>query len=90
MNLHKNSVLSVDKRMDLLLNRFELDNHMELMNKIKANMLSDLSKDTGLDKQDIFEDYLSLNEFNPIREILKREGKLFDEQSIVITIHEKK
>ena len=90
MNLHKNSVLSVDKRMDLLLNRFELDNHMELMNKIKENMLSDLSKDTGLDKQDIFEDYLSLNEFNPIREILKREGKFFDKQSIVISIHEKK
>ena len=90
MNLHKNSVLSVDKRMDLLLNRFELDNHMELMNKIKENMLSDLSKVTGLDKQDIFEDYLSLNEFNPIREILKRDRKLFDEQSIVITIHEKK
>lgn len=89
MNLHQNSVLSNGKSA-VFLNRFALDDYMELMNKITENMLSDLSKVTGLDKQDIFEDYLSLNEFNPIREILKRKGKWFDEQSIVLTILEKR
>ena len=89
MNLHQNSVLS-DGESVVFLNRFALDDYMELMNKIMENMLSDLSKVTGLDKQDIFEDYLSLNKFSSIREILKREGKWFDEQSIVLTMLENK
>ncbi len=89
MNLYQNSIIN-DGKSVVFLNRFALDNYMELMNKIMENMLSDLSKATGLDKQEIFEDYVSLNEFSPIREILKKEGKWFDEKSIVLTILERR
>ena len=89
MLLNQNNIIQDDNNI-IFLNRFALDNYQELMNKIMENMLSDLSKATGLNEHEIFEDYLMLNEFSPIREILKKEGKWFEEKSIVSIILERK
>ena len=89
MILYQNNIIQ-DGNNTTFLNRFALDDYMKLMNKIMENILSDLSKATGLNEQEIFEDYLMLNEFSPIREILKKEGKWFEEKSISSIILEKK
>lgn len=87
--MYQNGIIQ-DGNSTIFLNRFALDDYMELMNKVIENMLSDLSKATGLNEQDILEDYMELHRFNPVREVLKSEGKWFEEKSIVSTILERK
>ena len=74
MFLNENNIIQNGNNL-IFLNRFAMNDYWELMNKVIDNMLSDLSEITGLEKQEILEDYVSLNEYSPIKEILKREGK---------------
>lgn len=55
-------------------------------------MLEDLSCVTGISKEEIFEDYKYINDFSPIREIMKQEGKWDNEldKSLALTVMEKK
>ena len=73
MFIGENNIISNEKSIAFL-NRFVMDDYFELMNKVMDNMLDDLSKVTGLEKNEILEDYIRLNEYSPIKEILKREG----------------
>ena len=73
MFLNKNNILMNENRI-IFLNRVAFDEYSELMHEIMDNMLNDLCEITGLEKQEILEDYILLNEYNPIDEIFKREG----------------
>ena len=73
MFIHENNVIT-DGENIIFLNRFAWNDYYELMNKVMENMLDDLSKITGLEKGEIMEDYMLLNEYSPFDEILKREG----------------
>lgn len=85
MFVNKKSIISDGKSITFL-NRFALNDYFELMSKVMDNMLDDLSKVTGLAKDEILEDYMSLNEYSPIKEILKREGKYPEEKSMVLFV----
>lgn len=67
-------------------NSFAYIEYRELMTKVMNNMLRDLSEITGLEQKDILDDYVSLNEYSPFKEILKREGKYSEEKSLVLYI----
>lgn len=72
----------------IFLNGIARQEYMELVSKIMGNMLDDLSKITGLEKEEIMEDYISLHEYSPFDEILKREGKLpkDERKSLVLSV----
>ena len=65
-------------------NSFAYIEYRELMTKVMNNMLKDLSEITGLEQKDILDDYVLLNEYNPFKEVLKREGKYKEEKSLVL------
>lgn len=65
-------------------NRFAMQEYVELQSKLIVHMLSDLAQITGLDKQSILNDYLILNSYSPIKEVLKKEGKYTEEKSLVL------
>lgn len=90
MLINKSNIIDNGEEI-VFLNQFALDEVKELTEKILENMLSDMSILTGLDKETIFKNYLSLNEFNPIKEILKREGKYpKEEKSLVLFLLEER
>lgn len=73
MFLNSNNVLTNGKEL-IFLNSIAKNEYMELMGKVTDNILDDLSKITGLEKEEIMEDYISLHEYSPLDEIFKREG----------------
>lgn len=72
--LHSNGILQTE-RGTIVLNRFAGKELTELTNDIIENMLSDLSIITGLDKEEIMQDYVRRNEWNVFDEIIKKQGK---------------
>lgn len=85
MFVNESNVIA-DGKSIAFLNRFAMNDYFKLMNKVIDNMLNDLSEITGLEKQEILEDYISLNKYRPIKEILKREGKYLEEKSLVLVV----
>lgn len=74
------------ERGTFVLNRFAGKELSELMNSMMENMLSDLSAITGLEKEDIIEDYINRNDWNVFDEIMKKQGKqsMKDSKSLVL------
>lgn len=89
--LHENSIMEIDG-CTVFLNRFALTETYELLCKIIEHMAEDLSCVTGATKEEILEDYRYINDFSPIREIMKKEGKWDEEmdKSLALAIMEKK
>lgn len=89
--LNENSILQEGNQM-IFLNRFAFSEWNKLMRDIMEHMLSDLSEITGLNKDDIMENYIDIHDFNAIREILKEDGKWDSEidRSLVSMVMERK
>ena len=83
--LHGNSILQTE-RGTIILNRCAGKELTELTNDIIENMLSDLSVITGLNKEEIMQDYVHRNEWNVFDEIMMKQGKpsLKDSKSLVL------
>lgn len=83
MFLNEDNVVENERHL-IFANSFAYEEYRELMSKVMNNMLRDLSEITGLEQQDILDDYVSLNEYSPFKEVLKREGKYKEEKSLVL------
>lgn len=57
------------------MNHYAMNEYWELLDKIIGHMTEDLSTITGLKKEEILGDYLYKNDYDPIKEVLKRQGK---------------
>lgn len=89
--LNENGILQ-EGNQTIFLNRFALTEWNKLMRDIMGHMLSDLSEITGLNKDDIMENYIDIHDFNAIREILKEDGKWDSEmdRSLISMVMERK
>lgn len=89
--LNENSILQ-EGNQTIFLNRFALTEWNKLMRDIMEHMLSDLSEITGLNKDDIMENYIDIHDFSAIREILREDGKWDSEmdRSLVSIVMEHK
>ena len=76
-----NSIIQTKNEL-IFLNSFARREFNELMNKIMSHMLEDLSTITGLDPQEIFDDYVDRNDTNIFIEILKDEGSYTTEDEM--------
>lgn len=74
------------------LNRLAFKEVQELTNAVLNHMVKDLSLITQLPEAQILEDYLYINDYNPIREILKEQGKwdTKSDKSLVLSVMERK
>lgn len=59
------------------------------MHKLINSMLSDLSCITGIEEQKLLDNYISLNRFNAIREMLIEEGNYIKEKGLALIMWEK-
>lgn len=59
----------------VFLNTYSLKEYFELLQDMLNHAIEDLSVITGIDKNDLLADYISMHEYDPIREILKKNGK---------------
>ena len=92
--LNQNSVVSMNDENTCIcfMNHFAMDEYWELLDKIIGHMAEDLSTITGLKKEEILRDYLHKNDYDPIKEVLKKQGKWDDDydESLVMRIMKRK
>lgn len=74
------------------LNKMAFKEFQELTNAILNHMIKDLSLITQLPEAQILEDYLYINDYDPIREVVKEQGKWDTEldKSLVLSVMERK
>lgn len=58
------------------MNGFGLSEHARLLCNVIDHMANDLSVITALNKDKILEDYFYIQDYDPIREVLKKEGEV--------------
>lgn len=75
--LNQNSIISMndDNTCVCFMNSFAMNEYLELLDKVIGHMAEDLSTITGLKKEDILKDYIRINDYDPIKEVLKQQGK---------------
>lgn len=75
--LNSNGIISMndDNTRICFMNSFALKEFLEMLDKIIGHMTEDLSAITGLKKEDILKDYIRINDYDPIKEVLKQQGK---------------
>ena len=92
--LNQHSVVSMNDENTCIcfMNHFAMDEYWELLDKIIGHMAEDLSTITGLKKEEILRDYLHKNDYDPIKEVLKKQGKWDDDydESLVMRIMKRK
>ena len=59
----------------VFLNSCSLKEYVKLLQEMLIHTIEDLSVITGIDKNDLLADYVNMHEYDPIREILKKNGK---------------
>lgn len=59
----------------VFLNSYSLKEYVELLQEMLNHAIEDLSVITGIDKNDLLEDYIRMHDYDPIKEILKKSGK---------------
>lgn len=89
--LYQNSIIKIGNSI-IFMNEFSLNETFELMCKIIENMAKDLSNITGVPEEVIIQNYKELNEYHPLREILRKRGQWDKEldESLVMSIIKKK
>lgn len=89
--LHENSIVEIGNSI-VFTNPLALNEMFELLNKVIDNMAKDLSVITGISKEEILHDYQRINDYDPIKEVLKKKGKWNKEmdKSLVVSIMEEK
>lgn len=89
--LFQNSIINTDNSI-IFMNDFSFNEAFDLMCKIIENMAEDLSSITGIPKEEIIQDYKELNEYHPLRELLRKRGQWQEEldKSLVMTVMEKR
>ena len=92
--LNQNGIVSMNDENTCVcfMNHFAMDEYWELLDKIIGHMAEDLSTITGLKKEEILRDYLYKNDYDPIKEVLKKQGKWDDDydESLVMRIMKRK
>lgn len=74
------------------LNRYGLSEIIGLMDSIIQHMAKDLEYVTGIPKDVIINDYIHINDFDPIREVVKEQGNWNEDmdKSLVSIVMERK
>ena len=75
--LNQNNILAMNDENTCVcfMNHYAMNEYWELLDKIIGHMTEDLSTITGLKKEEILGDYLYKNDYDPIKEVLKKQGK---------------
>lgn len=89
--LYQSNIIEVENS-TIFMNEFSLNETFELMCKIIENMAKDLSSITGVSEEVIIKDYKELNDYHPLRELLRKKGQWDKEldESLVMSIIKKK
>lgn len=82
-----------DKEKMVFLNTFSLHEYINLLEAVVNHTISDLSVITGIQGKVLLEDSIYMHDYNPVKEVLKKNG-VYDEEkemkSIALIEHEKK
>lgn len=72
--------------------RYGLSEMIGLMDSIIQHMVKDLEYATGIPKDVIIDDYIHINDFDPIREVVKEQGNWNEDmdKSLVSIVMERK
>ena len=75
--LNQNGIVSMNDENTCMcfMNRFAMNEYWNLFDKVISHMVEDLSTITGLKKEDILNDYIQINDYNPIKDILQQQGQ---------------
>lgn len=82
--LFADSVVKTDTSI-IFLNKFSEKEYMKLLMAVLENTISDLSRITGISKEELAEDYIYRHDYNVVREVLKKKhpGENFDLPTLV-------
>lgn len=82
--LFADSVVKTDTSI-IFLNKLSKKEYMELLMAVLENTISDLSRITGIPKEELAEDYIYRHDYNVVREVLKKKhpGENFDLPTLV-------
>lgn len=73
--LYDQSIVDMGDNRVAFMNSYGLSEMIGLMDSIIQHMAKDLECATGIPKDVIIDNYIYINDFNPIREVLKKQGK---------------
>lgn len=68
-----------EKEQVVFLNTFSLNEHIKLLQAVLEHTISDLSIISGINKEELLNDYIYMHDYDPFREIRKKKG-MYDEK----------
>lgn len=92
MMLYGQSIVDMGGNGVAFLNSYGLSEMIGLMDSIIQHMARDLEYATGIPKDIIIENYIYINDFDPIREVVKKQGNWNEDmdKSLVSIVMERK
>ena len=90
--LYGRSIIDMGDNGVAFMNSYGLSEMIGLMDKIIQHMAEDLEYATGVPKDVMINNYIYINDFDPIREVLKKQGKWNEDmdKSLVSIVMERK
>ena len=90
--LYDKSIIDIGDNRIAFMNSYGLSEMVGLMDNIIQHMARDLESAIGIPKDVIIDNYIYINDFNPIREVLKKQGKWNEDmdKSLVSIVIERK